>query len=132
MIKWLKQMLLINAVLLPIMIFFPAVCWTLALHPLPMADRACFLFGPLSAGFWVLLYSQWSSAMVWHRMGRLRQWREDHGGICRTVRRACGWLLFGIVLSFAAEVIYTYTFHWMLPDGTLAGFGGLAGELATA
>jgi hypothetical protein len=27
-------------------------------------------------------------------MGRLRQWREDHGGFLCTIPRACGWLLF--------------------------------------
>jgi len=118
MIQWLKQMLLINAVLLPPMLLFPAICLTLAAHPDHLAAQLCFWFGPLSAGFWVLVYSQWSSAMAWQRMGRLHHWRSDHGGFAHTLPRACGWLFFGIVGSFAAEVIFAFAFR-LVPGGTL-------------
>src|ERR1019366_4828489 len=110
MIRWLKEMLLLNLLLVPPMVFFPAICWLLAAHPDPTAAQACFWFGPLSAGFWVLVYSQWSSAMAWQRMGRLKQWREDHGGFLCTIPRACGWLFLGIVGSFACEILFMLAF----------------------
>lgn len=73
MIKWLKQILLLNVVLLPPKLLFPALC----ILPLfaQHADPAWMqtLFGPLSAMFWTLLYSQWSSAMAWQGIGRLHQ-----------------------------------------------------------
>jgi hypothetical protein len=37
MMKWLKEMLLLNLLLVPPMIFFPALCWLLAAHPDPTA-----------------------------------------------------------------------------------------------
>ena len=72
-----------------------------------------FWTAPLSCGFYVLIYSQWSSAMVWQRMGRLHQWREDHGGFLCTIPRACGWLLFGIVGSFLCEVTFAVAFRFV-------------------
>jgi hypothetical protein len=110
MIKWLREMLLLNVVLLPPMLLFPAICLTLAAHPDPLAAQLCFWFGPLSAGFYVLVYSQWSSAHAWNKMGRLKQWREDHGGFLCTIPRACGWLLFGIIGSFLSEVAFMLAF----------------------
>ena len=105
MIKWLREMLLLSILLGPPMVFFPAICWLLAAHPDPTAAQACFWFGPLSAGFWVLVYSQWSSAMAWQRAGRLKQWREDHGGILRTIPRACGWMFGALFFSYLAEFV---------------------------
>ena len=113
MMRWLKDMLLLNILLVPPMLLFPAICLTLAPHPDPLAAQLCFLFGPLSAGFYVLVYSQWSSAHAWNKMGRLKQWREDHGGFLCTIPRACGWLLFGIVGSFAAEVGFCLAFRFV-------------------
>ena len=105
MIRWLKEMLLLNLLLVPPMVFFPAICWLLAAHPDPTAAQACFWFGPLSAGFWVLVYSQWSSVHAWQRAGRLKQWREDHGGILRTIPRTCGWMFGALFFSYLAEFV---------------------------
>jgi hypothetical protein len=58
MIRWLKEMLLLSILLVPPMVVFPAICLTLAGHPDPLAAQLCFWFGPLSAGFYVLVYSQ--------------------------------------------------------------------------
>jgi hypothetical protein len=116
MLRWLKEMLLLNMLLVPLMIFFPAICWILTAHPHPDAALALFCFAPLSAGFYVLVYSQWSSAHAWNKMGRLGQWREDHGGFVCTIPRACGWLLFGIVGSFLCEVAFAVAFRFV-PHG---------------
>jgi hypothetical protein len=53
MIKRLKQMLLLSAVLLPPLLVFPALCLLpiFAAHPDPGWAQARFWFGPLSAAF---------------------------------------------------------------------------------
>ena len=50
MIRWLKEMLLLNIMLVPPIVFFPAICWLLAAQPDPIAAQACFWFAPLRAG----------------------------------------------------------------------------------
>ncbi|MGH9739251.1 MAG: hypothetical protein ACRD4X_11805 [Candidatus Acidiferrales bacterium] len=109
MMKWLKGVLLVNILLVPIMAFIPLVCVPLVRSP--EGAEAVFLLGPLSAGFYTLVYSQWSSAMVWQRKGRLRQWRADHGDIFLTVPRACGWLFGAIFFSYAAEAGFLLAFR---------------------
>ena len=42
MIRWLKEMLLLNILLVPPMVFFPAICLMLAAHPNPLAAQLCF------------------------------------------------------------------------------------------
>ena len=106
MIRWLKEMLLLNILLVPIMAFMPLVCVPLVRSP--QGAQAVFWLGPLSAWFYTLVYSQWSSAMVWQRAGRLKQWRADHGRIFRTVPRACGWLFGAIFFSYAAEFLMLF------------------------
>ena len=59
MIRWIKEMLLLNILLVPPMVFFPALC---LLPPLlvwrsPGEDwsgfaQLLFWFGPFSAAFW--------------------------------------------------------------------------------
>ena len=66
MIKWLREMLLLNILLVPPMMLFPAICWSLALRSHADAALVCVFFGPLSAGFWILVYSQLSS-VPWRR-----------------------------------------------------------------
>jgi len=111
MIKWLREMLLLNLLLVPLMLLFPAICLTLAAHPDPLAAQLCFWFGPLSASFWVLVYSQWSSAMAWQRMGRLHQWRSDHGGLLVTVTKATAWMFLGLFGSFLCEIAFLIAFR---------------------
>jgi len=123
MIRWLKQMLLINILLLPPMLLFPAICWLplFATHPEPGWAQACFWFGPLSAAFWTLVYSQWSSAMAWQRMGRLREWRRDHGGLLVTATKATAWMFLGLFGSFLCEIAFLIAFRrvpYAMFDGT--------------
>lgn len=82
-------------------------------NKIELADLAQLMFwlGPSM----VLLYLQRGSTLRWQRMGRLKQWRSDHGGIFATVSRACGWLFLGIVGSFAAEVAFFLAFHATVP-----------------
>jgi hypothetical protein len=47
MIRWLNEMLLLTMLLVPPMIFFPAICWLVAAHPDPTAALVLFWFAPL-------------------------------------------------------------------------------------
>lgn len=123
MIKWLKEMLLLNILLVPPMLLFPALCLLplFAAHPDPGWAQVCFWFGPLSAAFWTLIYSQWSSAMVWQRMGRLHEWRRDHGGLLVTVTRATAWIFLGLFGSYLCEIAFLIAFRrvpYTVFDGT--------------
>ena len=69
-------------------------------HPDPGWAQACFSVGPLSAAFWTLVYSQWSSARAWQRMGRLHERRRDRGGLLVTVAKATAWMFLAVFGSF--------------------------------
>jgi hypothetical protein len=97
------------------MVCLPTICWLLAAHSDPAAALAIFWLAPLSAGFYVLVYSQWSSTHAWNKMGRLHQWRFDHDGFLCAIPRACGWLLLGIVGSFLCEVAFGLDFESLDP-----------------
>jgi len=111
MIRWLKEMLLLNLLLLPPMIFFPAICWLLAAHPNPGWAQVCFWLGPLSAAFWTLVYSQLSSAPWRQGAAAVRQWRHDHGGLLVTVTRATAWMFVGLFGSFFCEIAFLFAFR---------------------
>ena len=120
MIRLLRHLvgtLLLALMLVPFAFFFPAL-FLLAPKD-PDARVLIFFAAPLSAGVATLIYSQWSSVHAWNRMGRLGQWREDHGGIFRTVPRACGWLFGPIFFSFIAEFAFAFSFR-SAPFGMLA------------
>jgi len=112
MIRLLRHLvgtLLLALMLVPFAFFFPAL-FLLAPKD-PDARVLIFFAAPLSAGVVTLIYSQWSSVHKWNRMGRLRQWREDHGGMFQTVTRACGWLFGSIFFSFIAEFAFVFFFR---------------------
>jgi len=99
---------LIALALVPLGLFFPV----LFIFPPQNTDArvAMFFFAPISCGVIVLIYSQLSSVHAWNRIGRLKEWREDHGGIFATVSRATGWLFGSIFLSFTAEFAFIFIF----------------------
>lgn len=99
---------LIALALVPLGFFFPV----LFIFPPQNTDArvAIFFFAPISCGVVVLFYSQLSSVHVWNRRGRLKEWREDHGGLIATCFRSTCWLFGSIFLSFAAEFAFIFTF----------------------
>jgi hypothetical protein len=113
MLKAILRLLVLTILLLPPMVFFPAICLTLALRPHRDAALACVFFGPLSAGFWVLIYSQLSSAPWWLGAEAVRQWKRDRGGLLVTAEKATCWMCFGIVASFFAEVAFMVAFKYV-------------------
>lgn len=123
MLKAILRLLAFTFVLVPPMIFFPVVCLLPPLLALrhPGEDwsgvaQLLFWFGTFSAAFWTLLLSQWTSAMRWQRMGRLHQWRCDHGGIIVTVSKATCWMFLGLVGSFIAELAFMFAFLLRMRD----------------
>jgi hypothetical protein len=124
MLRWLKQMLLLNILLVPPMVIMPLLCflplWLVATHQqedFGTIAAVTFFAAPFSCSFWVLIYSQWSSARAWQRMGRLRDWRKDHGGIVHTVVRATAWMCFGLVGSFICEGAFIVAFRVAFGSG---------------
>ena len=80
-----------------------------------------FWTAPLSCAFWTLVYSQWSSARAWQKMGRLHEWREDHGGLLVTVTKATAWMFLGLFGSFLCEIAFLIAFRrvpYAMFDGT--------------
>ena len=120
MIRLLRHLIgtmLLALMLVPFAFFFPA----LFLFPPKNSDLRVLIFfaAPLSADIYTLIYSQLSSVHAWNRMGRLSQWRANHGGIYQTVPRACGWLFGSIFFSFAVEFAFVFSFR-SAPFGMLA------------
>jgi len=111
MIKWLREMVLLNVVLLPPTLLFPALCLLpiFAAYTEPGWAQAYFWFAPLSAAFWTSVYSQWSSARAWQRISRLHEWRRDHSGLLVTVTKAIVWMFLGLFGSFLSEIAFLIT-----------------------
>ena len=110
--RWLWKMLLINIFVLPLLVFFPALSLWIAAHHDSTALTVMFFAAPFSCAVWTLIYSQWSSARQWHQMGRLHEWRQDHGGILVTATKATCWMIFGLIGSFACESVFVFVFHF--------------------
>jgi hypothetical protein len=119
-VKELVVLLALNIVLVPFMVFAPLI---FAVLPLVLIARnphddfsglAQFFFwtGPLSCAFWMLLSCHWQSVRQWQRMGRLDTWREDHGGLLRTVAKATFYMFAGLFGSFVCEILFLFVFRF--------------------
>ena len=123
------NLLVLNLILVPFMVLAPLVLVLLPLvliakNPNDDFSGLAQLFvwtAPLSCAFWTLVYSQWSSAMAWQRMGRLKTWRRDHGGLLVTVTKAMLWMLFGLFGSFLSEIAFLIAFRLAVPTLVTSG-----------
>ena len=104
--KWLVKSLLIFVVFVPAAALFPLAA--VALTRTPEGAETWFWIAPWSCCFWTLVYSQWSSIRVWQKAGRLKQWRDDHGGFLRTNARACGWMFGSLFFSYVSEFLLLF------------------------
>jgi hypothetical protein len=104
MVKSLLKSLLILAVFVPFATALPVMALWLSRTP----DGAQFLFwvGPWSCCFWVLIYSQLSSAPWRQGAEAVHRWREANGGLLHTVPRACGWMFGALFFSYLAEFLF--------------------------
>ena len=125
------ELLVLNFILVPFMVLAPLVLVVLPLvliakNPNDDFSGLAQLFvwtAPLSCAFWTLVYSQWTSVRAWQRMGRLKTWRRDHGGLLVTVTKAMLWMLFGLFGSFLSEIAFLIAFR--LAVSTLVTSGAL-------
>ena len=59
--------------------------------------------------------------MRWQRMGRLHDWRRDHGGLLVTVTKATAWMFLALFGSFLSEIAFLIAFRrvpYAMFDGT--------------
>jgi hypothetical protein len=106
MLKWLLKSLLILAVFMPFATALPfAALW---LCRTPEGGEFLFWAGPWSCCFWVLLYSQLSSAPWRQGADAVHRWREANGGLLHTSVIACGWTFGSLLASYAAEFLMIF------------------------
>ena len=118
--RHLIKLLILNLILVPFMVLAPAILVVLPLVLIfdsPGGDfsgLAQFFFwtGPLSCAFWMLVSCHWPSVRQWQRMGRLDTWRQDHGGLLRTVAKATFYMFGGLVASFFFEMLFLSVFRF--------------------
>ena len=101
MIRSLLKSLLVLAVAVPVMTLLPLAA--VAMTRTPDGAVVWFFLGPLSAGFYAMLYAT-LSAVPWRKGGAaVHRHREEHGGLLIASMWATAWLFGSIVLSYAAE-----------------------------
>jgi hypothetical protein len=121
-LKHLIKLLILNLILVPFMVLAPAILVVLPLVLIfdnlsgDFSGLAQFFFwtGPLSCAFWMLVSCRWQSARQWQRMGRLDTWRQDHGGLLRTVAKATVYMFAGLFGSFFFEILFLIAFKFVL------------------
>lgn len=118
--RHLIKLLILNLILVPFMVLAPVgfVVLPLALiaaHPQDNFSGLAQFFvwtGPLSCAFWMLVSCHWQSVRQWRRMGRLNTWRQDHGGLLRTVTKATVYMFAGLFGSFCFEILFLCVFRF--------------------
>jgi hypothetical protein len=105
-LRFLFRSLLILAVFVPFAAALPLAA--VALSRTPDGAMALFWLGPWSCCFWVLIYSQLSSA-PWRRGAEaVREWREAHGGLLVTSMWATAWMFAALFFSYLAEFLLVF------------------------
>jgi hypothetical protein len=100
-IRSLLKSLLVLAVAVSVMALLPLAA--VAMTRTPGGAVVWFFLGPLSAGFYAMLYAT-LSAVPWRKgAAAVRRHREERGGLWVASARATAWLFGSIILSFAAE-----------------------------
>src|SRR5271163_1686288 len=69
--------------------------------------------GPFACAIWMVFICHWDSVRQWQRMGRIKTWRQDHGGYVRTIGKSLWFMISGFFGSAVAEGVLTYTAHRM-------------------
>jgi hypothetical protein len=119
--RHLIKLLILNLILVPFMVLAPAILVVLPLllildNPsgdFPGLAQLFFWTGPLSCAFWMLWSCHWQSVRRWQRMGRLDTWRQDHGGLLRTVAKATIYLFAGLFGSFFFKILFLIAFRFL-------------------
>jgi hypothetical protein len=75
-----------------------------------------FLSGPFACCIWMVFVCHWHTMRQWQRAGKLNTWRQDHGGIYRTVGKSIWFMVSGFFGSVAAEVIFAIGLGKVFPE----------------
>jgi hypothetical protein len=75
-----------------------------------------FILAPFACCIWMVFICHWHTMRQWQRAGKLSTWRQDHGGIFRTVGKAVWFMVAGFFGSIAGEVILLYGVGTIYPD----------------
>lgn len=100
---FLVRMLVLNIVLVPLMVlgplFYVIPFFCIAANPQDNFSglaQLYFWLGPMSAGFYMCLSCHLPSVRQWQREGRLKTWREDHGGLLHTAAKSTVYMFGGL------------------------------------
>jgi hypothetical protein len=116
-VGFLIRMLVLNIVLVPLMVFGPALyvipIFSIAANPQDNFSglaQLYFWLGPLSAAFYMCVSCHLPSVCQWRREGLLKTWREDHGGLLHTAAKSTLYMFGGLFLSYLFEVLFVLAF----------------------
>jgi hypothetical protein len=76
-----------------------------------------FFLGPFACAIWMVFICHFHSIRRWQRAGKLDTWREDHGGIFRTVGKSMWFMIGGFFGSAITEGIFLYVLFTTFPQG---------------
>jgi hypothetical protein len=133
--RFLAQMLALNLILVPVMVFAPLIYLTVPFYNLivnpgiDLSGLALLLFwiGPLSCAFYMLVSCHWQTVHLARREGRLATWRQDAGGYGCTIPKAFAYMVLGLFGSFFTETVFVLLYRMPngRPWGLLIWFGVL-------
>ena len=75
-----------------------------------------FILGPFACAIWMVFICHWHSVRQWQRAEKLNTWRQDHGGMFRTVGKSVWFMIVGFFGSVAAEVIFAILLGKVFPE----------------
>ncbi len=112
------KLIAMNILIVILLVTYPVVMIALPLYLIsvsPSADRnwlmqLIFWTAPLSCAFYMCVSCHWHSVHQWRKMGRLDEWREEHGGIFHTVFKSFVYMGIGLVASYICEVAFLLAF----------------------
>lgn len=74
-----------------------------------------FILAPFTCCIWMVFICHWHTMRQWQRAGKLNTWRQDHGGIFRTVGKAIWFMVSGFFGSVISEVIFLCGINALYP-----------------
>lgn len=104
MIRWLRDMLVITLVFVPVATIMPiAAIW---LCRTPEGAQVVFWAAPWSACFWALVVTVFVGSKFWRGRSQVLAWRASRGGYVRSCLKSTGVMFLCLALSYAAEFSY--------------------------
>ncbi len=106
LLRSLLEDLLIAVVLLAASAILPFASFWLCRSEI--GGQIVFWVGPWTCAVWVLLVSQLVGSRFWLGAAHVRAWRAAHGGYLATSLKATAWMFFGLIGSYACELVVIF------------------------